>query len=723
MHDSRSRARSIAVAWLLLAATPCAAQFCPGRAARTDVGAGSLIQDLAVAGNFLYVAGAVEGLTIWDISDPAHPTLTARWLPETWEFANWGSRVTADQRGIVYLSTPSSARLGLIAAQAPGGPVRVGELFFPFTVRSFSVGDGLLVSSSYTRNWLFVYDVSHADAPVEVSSVWLGPSFFAPVLAARGSIAYLVSWSFELRVYDLSDPVYPRPIAQLSLSGAGHHLRGSPPDSLAVDDRVLVVWAEGLAYLVDVSDPAHPFELGPVPGFWGFGTDVQLSGSLLVGHDGRALNLVDLSDPTEPILLSQTVVGRRSSLEPRVAVTGDTVVVADEYRNLTVVNITDRAAPRVVATLDSASFLYDVREDDGVAVVCECGAGVRTFDVSDPHHPRQLGLLELDGCAIQAALVGTLAFLATGSAGLSVVDLTDPARPLLLATHETVGIARSVASSGSLVAVGEEISAPDRPAGVELFDVSQPAAPVRLAWRAYAEDVANVALQGTTLLAVDGSLHVVDASNPADPVEVQVLDPTGASTLYAVWAVRDLVLVSTWQNRRTFAYDLADLSDPRLVWEEPISGWNFDLEGDTALLVGYDISAADFSNPRSPRWSTTRTDKLYYGAALVGDVAIVGQSPFLDTFTLECRAPEADFHAGQWGLVAELEDRSRYAPETVRWDLGDGTTSDRRYLIHRYARPGAYTVTLTVTNAHGTSTVSRTLDVLAERRVAGRFGR
>lgn len=218
-------------------------------------------------------------------------------------------------------------------------------------------------------------------------------------------------------------------------------------------------------------------------------------------------------------------------------------------------------------------------------------------------------------------------------------------------------------------------------------------------------------------------LRVYDLSDPVYPRPIAQLRLSDATHHVGFspdsLAVDDRVLV-VWAEGLAY---LVDVSDPRLVWEEPISGWNFDLEGDTALLVGYDISAADFSNPRSPRWSTTRTDKLYYGAALVGDVAIVGQSPFLDTFTLECRAPEADFHAGQWGLVAELEDRSRYAPETVRWDLGDGTTSDRRYLIHRYARPGAYTVTLTVTNAHGTSTVSRTLDVVAERGVAGRFGR
>ena len=75
--------------------------------------------------------------------------------------------------------------------------------------------------------------------------------------------------------------------------------------------------------------------------------------------------------------------------------------------------------------------------------------------------------------------------------------------------------------------------------------------------------------------------------------------------------------------------------------------------------------------------------------------------------------PVAAFSAsplsGQFPLAVQFTDQSSMAPITWQWDFGDGTpNSTLQSPAHAYASPGSYTVTLTVSNAYGTSTIQKT---------------
>jgi PKD repeat protein len=70
-------------------------------------------------------------------------------------------------------------------------------------------------------------------------------------------------------------------------------------------------------------------------------------------------------------------------------------------------------------------------------------------------------------------------------------------------------------------------------------------------------------------------------------------------------------------------------------------------------------------------------------------------------------APAADFMAtprsGAAPLAVSFTDASTNGPTSWSWDFGDGTTSTARNPTHTYTTPGSYDVTLTASNAGGSS--------------------
>ena len=64
--------------------------------------------------------------------------------------------------------------------------------------------------------------------------------------------------------------------------------------------------------------------------------------------------------------------------------------------------------------------------------------------------------------------------------------------------------------------------------------------------------------------------------------------------------------------------------------------------------------------------------------------------------------------SGQVPLLVQFTDVSSISPTSWQWDFGDATpTSTLQSPAHTYSSPGNYTVTLTVTNAYGTSTIQK----------------
>ena len=92
--------------------------------------------------------------------------------------------------------------------------------------------------------------------------------------------------------------------------------------------------------------------------------------------------------------------------------------------------------------------------------------------------------------------------------------------------------------------------------------------------------------------------------------------------------------------------------------------------------------------------SVTGTATVTVAASPVGD-------PPVANFT-------ANMTSGTAPLAVQFADMSTNTPTTWLWDFGDNATSDQQHPVYTYTAAGTYTVTLTVTNAAGSDTATKT---------------
>ena len=236
------------------------------------------------------------------------------------------------------------------------------------------------------------------------------------------------------------------------------------------------------------------------------------------GHGGTASVTVQTFSPTAEGFVAL------SGFANGVEVAGTTAFVAAGAAGLYVVDVTDLAAPVVVANLALPGNANDVRVAGSVAYVADGGA-MLTVDVSDPAHPARLGGVAIAGNAVRLAVSGNLVYVADLAFGLHVVDVSNPSQPREVGAVALAGEPRAVSLGGpapdsyAVVACGD--------AGLSVIDISTPSAPVvvgtspagsLLAGSVTVRD--HYAYVATGEAGIYGGLHVIELADPTNPVEV-----------------------------------------------------------------------------------------------------------------------------------------------------------------------------------------------------------
>ena len=295
-------------------------------------------------------------------------------------------------------------------------------------------------------------------------------------------------------------------------------------------------------------------------------------------------------------------------------------------------------------------------------------AAFTVIDISDPAFPAQVGSWDTPGIAFGVAAAGAYAYVADAEEGLRVIDISDPAAPVEVGSWDTPGCAHGVAVAGGYAYVADGYG------GLRVIDISDPAAPMEVGSCDTPDAAWGVAVAGGYAYMADGygGLRVIDISDPAAPVKVGSL---GTLT----WALSVAVAEGyAYVADGDAGVRVIDISDPAAPVE--VGFWDTPGEAQGVAVAGGYVYLADCG----------------WGLVIFPEYGNGG--------------PQADFAAslasGEAPLTVEFTDLSTHSPTSWSWRFGDDGTSTAQHPSHTYTSEGTYTVSLTVSNAGGSDTVS-----------------
>lgn len=531
----------------------------------------SQFASVAVEGNLLAAAG-YDGLFFLDLTDPAKPVLRGKAsvrYPECRE----KSVAISGHHVFVTSSDYRSSMTGVMEvfdASDPASPQNVGAYEIPAVAREVAVSGGIAVVASYVPNgdtgFADILDISDPANPVRLALHEMMPG--SPDLA-KVSLAGHYAILGGPQVLDLTDPTQPRQVAELSVA-----------NNATISGDVLFAAAYGRGLQSYRMSPAtlsrsRTLDVG------GQALGMALQGNLAwlaLGKDG--LQAVDRTKPDATALLGRLPLDGKAW---DVAITGNRAVVAAGEAGLVIVDITDPANPQPLGALDTPGEARAVAVSGNAACVADNYEGVQVVDLSDPSSLRELSRFSTPGYPLDVAWHGSHALVACRDAGLQVLDLADPSQPKRVGSYLVPGAVQAV------TVVGDRAFIADGLEGFQVLDVSDPAKPKRLGLapgKTQARSIA-VAVRFAYVADVTRGIRVYDIGDPTHPREVG--GTTAVSTYHLAVAGDRLLAAAGSSGLAEFEFFVAPVElgiarsgdTVKLAWPSSAAGYR--LESSPAL--------------------------------------------------------------------------------------------------------------------------------------------
>lgn len=342
--------------------------------------------------------------------------------------------------------------------------------------------------------------------------------------------------------------------------------------------------------------------------------------------------------------------------------------IASSGAGLLAVDVSDPSRPRALADLDTPERATRAVLRDGWLYVADgIGGGLVIVDARIPSLPEIVSTLPHPDDAAGVDLAGNIAIVAAKTSGLLLIDVADPTLPVLRGTVATSGYARNVEVRGNRAYVAAW------QAGLLVYDVSNPLSPQLLGTAPTSDRAVDLAVSGSIVAIADrnAGFLLVDVTNPASPHTLSTVATADEAT--GVAFAGDRLLVSAGAAG-LLVYDASDAGAPRHLGSFNTPGYAYDpaVDGTVALV---------------PDWGS--------GLRLV-DVAGCLVEPPVASFARDVASPRV-------GQTVAFVDASTGEPTSWHWDFGDGSSSFGAAASHAWMSAGTFRVTLTVSNAAGTS--------------------
>ncbi len=509
--------------------------------AQTDV-----FGSVRVTGNYAYVLSypnGLEKLSLIDISTPTAPKVVGTYKISVANSRAYGLAVAGQY---VYLAG-SWMGLQIVSIADPTAPTLVGSLAkdeknVPYHFSAVDVSGNSAYVNDPT-NGLRIVDVADPAAP-KIVGTYADKSGLTFGVAAHGSTVYATQTRSIFGI-NVSVPTAPTPGTTYSVPAKANAL-------VADDEYLYVADEEGGLQIVNIKQETPQVKKGQpkLLGRYIGGRkvyDFDIAGNYAYLAAGDQMTVLDISDQTKPTVVamytpSEAVMNKFKGVRNVTYYTG--IDVQDQHAYLAaaglveIVNIADPAKPKSVGVYDngggantpmvSGKHLY-VSVNRDRSVYYPAFHGIAVFDVADPASPALAGSLEFPydwlkgkgGPALRWLDGTTLYGVQPGSGLVDLIDVASPAAPKLVSETKLGSAQAGVAGPVDIAVAGDAAYLADLQTGLSVIDVSDEAAPKTVGTF---DQLGNDFMQGIAVAndhayagQNDGQLLVFDVKNTKKP--------------------------------------------------------------------------------------------------------------------------------------------------------------------------------------------------------------
>jgi hypothetical protein len=455
-------------------------------------------------------------------------------------------RALESQSGHVFAAAGSSIAVLDEMTTEPARPLANFDLESP--VVELTAWPGHLAAAARETTGAYSFHVLDVDDPGAPKEIGRYTSEITDLVRIRATSKHLLALgslgdgSHVLQIFDITDPSSPGFVDQYVF---GDEDEGWPEDLAIVDGFAYVAmrWIKPTVAIIDLRDPAKPSRVGIVTetsscNVSSHGRALLVSGDRLFVASTCFLDAYELDDPFSPTFASTGILWLPFMGAPKqpvsIASNGDAVSVLVDDGTFHVVGVQSVTSRGKVSLPSEALVSHGIAALRGhLLIASKEDQQIRVFDVDHPSKARQVasfrsGCFTCEDAYDPITIDGDYAFIAGTDSEL--VDLQDPTNPRRIedpwrsweendAFYNTTGIA--VAEERAYLNLNTG-------AGMAVFDISQPEAPMFIArvgeeWGAGAG--ANVAVaiaaQGRSVFfwgrESDWYGQALDLSDPTQP--------------------------------------------------------------------------------------------------------------------------------------------------------------------------------------------------------------
>ena len=361
-----------------------------------------------------------------------------------------------------------------------------------------------------------VLDVSQPSSPKIVSEILTNG--LVGSIQIRGSYAYITG---PFQIIDISDPLHLKIVAEPQV---GDIILG-----FTIDGNYLYAGTfSGFVYIFDLTDPVNPKLLSTLNAGGDNTTSIVVMGNYLYTTAKGTFSIYefDISNKTNPVLIAQWNDG---SYLGWVYGYGKYLYFLS-YNNY--LRIYDTSLPGTLeqtASITTPEGIKSLFISDTLAYlgIYQDSTRFRIIDVADAHHPKIISsiywtdpILDVNNVGVSAlmALVGNTGYIATND-GLWVIDESDIYNVKTLSFFITSSSANWLAIDSLKHAYVATLFT-----GLKIIDYSDPSSPKLIGQYLPHDRVDYVSVSGNYAYVLgDTDLQVVNISNPASPVEEDVI--------------------------------------------------------------------------------------------------------------------------------------------------------------------------------------------------------